>query len=133
MGNGNTNTCYRLREGIERFLITDINNPAASAKAQSETFIMLDGEVSFRIGDDVHEATGGTTIFVPKGVVHSFHNTGKSIAKMLFMYSPAGMDGMFAEIGSPGTRGVQAPPLDPADVAKMIAVAAKYKFTIVPG
>jgi len=42
MGNGNTNTCYRLREGIERFLITDINNPAASAQAQSETFIMLD-------------------------------------------------------------------------------------------
>lgn len=26
---------YRLREGIERFLITDINNPAASASAQS--------------------------------------------------------------------------------------------------
>jgi prepilin-type processing-associated H-X9-DG protein len=25
----------RLREGIERFLITDINNPAASNKAQS--------------------------------------------------------------------------------------------------
>jgi hypothetical protein len=30
-------TIYRLREGIERFFITDINNPAASAKAQSET------------------------------------------------------------------------------------------------
>lgn len=42
VGNGDTNTCYRLREGIERFLITDINNPAASAKAQSTVFIMLD-------------------------------------------------------------------------------------------
>lgn len=28
-------TVYALREGIERFLITDINNPAASAEAQS--------------------------------------------------------------------------------------------------
>jgi prepilin-type processing-associated H-X9-DG protein len=35
-------TLYRLREGIERFLITDINNPAASAKAQSEVYIMWD-------------------------------------------------------------------------------------------
>ena len=29
-------TAYRLREGIERFFITDINNPAASTKAQSD-------------------------------------------------------------------------------------------------
>lgn len=41
-GNGNSSTVYRLREGIERFLITDINNPAASAMAQSSLFIMLD-------------------------------------------------------------------------------------------
>lgn len=41
-GNGGLDTVYRLREGIERFLITDINNPAASAKAQSDVFIMAD-------------------------------------------------------------------------------------------
>jgi prepilin-type N-terminal cleavage/methylation domain-containing protein/prepilin-type processing-associated H-X9-DG protein len=41
-GNGGGATVYRLREGIERFLITDINNPAASAKAQSEVWIMSD-------------------------------------------------------------------------------------------
>ena len=41
-GNGGGTTVYRLREGIERFLITDINNPAASAKAQSEIFVMWD-------------------------------------------------------------------------------------------
>jgi len=35
-------TFYRVREGIERFMITDINNPAASAKAQSEIWIMHD-------------------------------------------------------------------------------------------
>jgi len=41
-GNGGGSTVYHLREGIERFLITDINNPAASAMAQSEVWIMLD-------------------------------------------------------------------------------------------
>jgi prepilin-type N-terminal cleavage/methylation domain-containing protein/prepilin-type processing-associated H-X9-DG protein len=39
---GNLDTMYRLREGIERFLITDINNPAGSAQAQSELYIMWD-------------------------------------------------------------------------------------------
>jgi prepilin-type processing-associated H-X9-DG protein len=32
----------RLREGIERFFITDINNPAASAQAQSAIVVMHD-------------------------------------------------------------------------------------------
>jgi prepilin-type N-terminal cleavage/methylation domain-containing protein/prepilin-type processing-associated H-X9-DG protein len=41
-GNGGSDTIYRLREGIERFLITDINNPAASAFAQSQVYIMFD-------------------------------------------------------------------------------------------
>lgn len=35
-------TLYRLREGLERFLITDINNPAASATAQSNVPVMWD-------------------------------------------------------------------------------------------
>ncbi len=35
-------TLYRLREGIERFLITDINNPAATALAQSTLPVMWD-------------------------------------------------------------------------------------------
>jgi len=51
LGQGGTCTCgatnvgctvYRLRDGIERFLITDINNPASSAKAQSEIPIQWD-------------------------------------------------------------------------------------------
>ena len=35
-------TAYRFREGIERFFITDINNPAGSAMAQSELAISWD-------------------------------------------------------------------------------------------
>ena len=39
---GNTGSMFRLKEGIERFFITDINNPASSTKAQSELVIMWD-------------------------------------------------------------------------------------------
>jgi prepilin-type N-terminal cleavage/methylation domain-containing protein/prepilin-type processing-associated H-X9-DG protein len=42
LGNGGGSVVYRLREGIERFLITDINNAAASSRAQSEIWIMGD-------------------------------------------------------------------------------------------
>jgi len=41
-GNGGGDKLYRLREGVERFMITDINNPGASAMAQSTLPIMLD-------------------------------------------------------------------------------------------
>lgn len=41
-GGPGTDTIMFNREGAERFLITDINNPAGSAKAQSEVAIMWD-------------------------------------------------------------------------------------------
>jgi prepilin-type processing-associated H-X9-DG protein len=41
-GNAGGTTIYRLKEGIERFMITDINNPGGGAKAQSVIFTMFD-------------------------------------------------------------------------------------------
>jgi prepilin-type N-terminal cleavage/methylation domain-containing protein/prepilin-type processing-associated H-X9-DG protein len=41
-GNNNGDIVYRLREGIERFLITDINNAGDSAQGQSVIWIMFD-------------------------------------------------------------------------------------------
>lgn len=45
-------TLYALGEGIERFFITDINNPAASARAQSEIPIMWDTWAWTAYGDE---------------------------------------------------------------------------------
>jgi len=42
MGSPTRLTVYRLREGIERFFITDINNPGATTQAQSSISIMAD-------------------------------------------------------------------------------------------
>ncbi len=42
-GLGGGSTVYALKEGIERFAITDINNPAGSAVAQSSMPIYMDG------------------------------------------------------------------------------------------
>jgi prepilin-type N-terminal cleavage/methylation domain-containing protein/prepilin-type processing-associated H-X9-DG protein len=42
IGTRQITTVYRMREGIERFFITDINNPAASSLAQSEIPVFWD-------------------------------------------------------------------------------------------
>jgi len=65
-GNGGGNMVYRLREGIERFLITDINNPAATAKAQSELAVMWD---QISNGDDFSHMPGGCNVLYMDGHV----------------------------------------------------------------
>ncbi|NIA12749.1 MAG: DUF1559 domain-containing protein [Nitrospiraceae bacterium] len=66
-GNGGGTTIYRFREGIERFLITDINNPAGSARAQSETFIMMDA-ISTEV-DNYNHIPGGCNVLYMDGHV----------------------------------------------------------------
>jgi prepilin-type processing-associated H-X9-DG protein len=55
----------RLREGIERFFVTDINNPSASAKAQSAITVMYDS-----LGEDAttfNHIPGGSNILYMDG------------------------------------------------------------------
>ena len=60
-------TIYRMREGIERFFITDINNPAASAVAQSEVAVMWD-EVSLN-PEGFNHVPGGCNVLYMDGHV----------------------------------------------------------------
>ncbi len=62
-GNGGSGTVYRFREGIERFMITDINNPAAGAMAQSEIAVCFD-TVSQWAGDFSHVPGGANTLYM---------------------------------------------------------------------
>ncbi len=56
-------TFYRLREGIERFFISDINNPAASAVAQSEVWIHFEG-ATLEIEQFNHIPGGGNILYM---------------------------------------------------------------------
>jgi len=73
-GNAGGSTIYRLREGIERFLITDINNPAGSAQAQSEIWVMADAFESGSVGNtvgpgDTNHIPGGSNVLFMDGHV----------------------------------------------------------------
>lgn len=66
-GNGGSNTVYRLRDGIERFVITDINNPAGATKAQSDVFVMWDLVMSDPI--EFNHIPGGANVLYMDGHV----------------------------------------------------------------
>jgi len=60
-------TMYHLREGIERFLITDVNNPGASAQAQSDCVVMYDLVSTFV--EEFNHIPGGTNVLYMDGHV----------------------------------------------------------------
>lgn len=66
-GNNLSNKCSRLKEGIERFLVTDINNPAGSAQAQSNIFVMYDA-LSTEV-DNYNHVPGGCNVLYMDGHV----------------------------------------------------------------
>ena len=76
LSTGAVPTLHPLRDGIERFLITDINNPASSSKASSETPAMFDtirtsgpGGMISDNGNDFNHIPGGANILFMDGHV----------------------------------------------------------------
>ncbi len=85
-GSGGGSTVYMVREGIERFLITDINNPAGSAQAQSSVPIIMDPLAAavrmgsydqVAIGDRFNHVPGGCNVLYMDGHVEFLKYPGK--------------------------------------------------------
>lgn len=76
MGTGGMDKILRLQEGVERFLITDINNPAASAQAQSEVWVMYDSLAS--VPTDYNHIPGGSNVLYMDGHVEFLRYPGKA-------------------------------------------------------
>jgi len=75
-GNAGTNTLYRFREGIERFMITDINNPAATAQAQSSLAVIWD-EISGDEAGHFNHVPGGCNVLFLDGHVEFLKYAGE--------------------------------------------------------
>ena len=86
-----------IREGIERFLITDINNPAGSAKAQSEAAVQWDN-MNFDTNDGGLDTEGfahipgGTNVLFMDGHVE-FAKYPQTSSKFWMVSSAAMTDG----------------------------------------
>jgi prepilin-type N-terminal cleavage/methylation domain-containing protein/prepilin-type processing-associated H-X9-DG protein len=71
-GTGGGDEFLRLKEGIERFMITDINNPAGSARAQSDMAVMWDSVKNPKGKDEGFEFShvpGGANVLYMDGHV----------------------------------------------------------------
>lgn len=58
-----SDTMYRLRIGVERFFISDINNPGASAKASSDIPVIWD-HISTKVADFAHVPGGMNVLYL---------------------------------------------------------------------
>jgi len=93
-GTGGGNTMMHLKEGIERFLITDINNPAGSAKAQSDIFIMWD--ILATVPEAYNHIPGGSNVLYMDGHVqfHKYIQEGPAPVNNVFAGFTGGLEGL---------------------------------------
>jgi quercetin dioxygenase-like cupin family protein len=71
-----------------------------------EAFFMLDGELTYRVGDEVLAAGRGALVYAPGDVPHTFAELKGSPARMLLWVTPGGheryFEAMVEEMNRPG-------------------------------
>src|SRR3954462_6813351 len=68
---------------------------------EEKGFYILEGEITFQIGNERIVAKSGMFANMPVGTPHSFNNESGEPAKMLISVAPAGLERMFFEVGVP--------------------------------
>ena len=116
-----TNGAYSLLE-VE---LDGDGPPQHIHKTEDEFFYVLEGEIKVLVGERTIRATAGSFVTIPRGTIHAFARAGQEPAKLLAIFSPAGVEKFFDE----------AVDLDVTDteayVAKANALAEKYNMEIV--
>ena len=127
-----TNGKYAL---FEAFVSPGGGPPPHVHSREEEGFFVLEGEITFTIGDKRLVACAGMFANMPVGTPHSFKNESGRPAKMLISVAPAGLEQMFFEFGVPLAEGATtALPPTKEEIEKLLAVAPKYEIEIrLPG
>jgi quercetin dioxygenase-like cupin family protein len=98
---------------------------------EEEGFYILEGEITFQIGDGRLVANAGTFANMSVGTPHSFKNEGSKPARMLISVAPAGLEKMFFECGVPVAQGTATtPPPTKAEFEKLLEIAPRYGIDI---
>lgn len=96
---------------------------------EDECFYVLEGRFGFVVEGAGVEASPGSLIYVPKGNLHAFENTGETTGRMLVSQTPGGVYEGFVE-----AVGEAMPPAaeDPTEEAeRLAAVGAQYGVEMV--
>lgn len=87
---------------------------------------MIEGTLTFIIGEERFEARAGSLVWAPRGIPHTFANMTDEPVRVLGTIVPSGLEGMFAE-QSAYFASLQGPP-DPAEID---SIGSKYGVKIV--
>lgn len=101
------------------FLMSHHTSPPRHTHPEDETFIMLDGEMTFVAGDQRFACGAGATWTVPRGIEHTFRVESET-ARVLVVSTPAGLDRMFRACAVPAARATLPPPDAPSQTLAAI-------------
>jgi mannose-6-phosphate isomerase-like protein (cupin superfamily) len=82
---------------------------------EDEYSYVLEGRVGAVLGDQEVVAEAGDLVFKPRGQWHTFWNPGDTPTRVLELITPAGLEELFRELGTPGVE------LDPATLPELVA------------
>jgi mannose-6-phosphate isomerase-like protein (cupin superfamily) len=97
---------------------------------EDEAWYILDGEMTFHIGEASHKATAGSFVYAPMGLPHTF-TVDVEPTRVLVFASPGGFEHFALELGIPASGDV--PPDDLAVPAPEILgpVGERYGIEVV--
>jgi quercetin dioxygenase-like cupin family protein len=79
--------------------------PPLHLHANEDEFIyVLEGDLQFRLGADLHAAPSGAFVFIPRGLHHTWRNVGDGPARLLIGFTPSGMERFFELMAARGSR-----------------------------
>lgn len=64
---------------------------------EDEAVYVIEGEMTFEVGDTRFTAGSGTLVWLPREVPHTFANLGQDMVWAFGTITPAGLEGMFEE------------------------------------
>jgi len=101
-------------------------SPLHIHRNEDEFFLVMDGEVRVRHGDDIAEAGPGSLVYGPRDVPHAF-TVDSDEAKLLLFFAPSGVEGFFREASKPA-RAIEIPPADERflDRESLMAIAERF-------
>ena len=95
-------------------------------RREDETFYVLEGEITFQVGDERRVAKSGTFVHMPIGILHAFKNETSQPAKMLISFAPAGLEEMFFEVGKDLAEGETPDEPSPEEIKKLLEAADRF-------
>ncbi len=94
---------------------------------EAENYYVLEGTLTFRLGESTVEAPAGSFVHIPKGVVHTHWNGTDAPVRLLGVPAPAGFEGFFAEFAEL----MATMPPGPPDMSQVGALYGKYGLQVV--